>query len=381
MSPQVKYTTEHRLVPWSKLKINTALFGFRDPADYSDKAVEPIAENIAIHGQLTPSLVRDVVDWYEVLDGGRRYWGTGLNIRKQIAGFTEERLVPCQVIIGAASDRELVGAAATSNIARQAFNSLDRLRATVLLQKTGMPKSEIATCLGVSESTVDRDLLVAQTDWMMAHVQAHAIGQTDAANLLAIAKKAERLDDFRRILGAWIEETKQEIEAENRIRQAADDDPLTGTALWPQKRLTRDQVEAWGDAMKTQKEFAAATFKYRAQLKREKGVRRIEIDKLSTDVEVMTFRDTAKVYYRLVNLVDALRPIVKEKSEQEQKQTDSVMPTRMGLAALRELGLDELAEELKSGDQAELGSPGEPDPGFGQPAARDEVDALAEEEQ
>ena len=266
--------TERRQIPYSQFVVRVEDYSFREEEEFSGPAMKSFEEEIiATRGITNELFARDMHDGtFLLLDGHRRFVALGNIIERQVSGFSREMLIPANVVVKDASERELLARAIGINFQRSPIGALGRVKAAVSLTRHGMPKQEIARILGIGTSTLDRDLLIGTTEWIMDHVKGHDIAPTNASALLEAAKKAKRVEEFRDEFEGWVANTKERLREENRRRQARDEDLLTGADLWPQKYLTRDQLDNWAEALRTGQPFGKPVFKFKAMIKREKGI-------------------------------------------------------------------------------------------------------------
>lgn len=350
--------TELQQIPFSAIKLDADSYAFRDAEDLNPEALKSLAEDIAVHGLTTPLLVKQLGEGsYLGLDCHRRHGAITANIEQGVAGFTADMLVPALVIGEGASELAIVSRAVAANVNRQAYSAEGRVRVAVRLKRLGMPEAEIARILGVGESTVARDLAVGSDDEMMDHIRAHRITATNAATLMKAAQDANRVDDLKAALAGWLEEVQVDIRVEDQRRAANDEDPLTGAEKWPQRYLTPGQVKAWRTSLEAGKPLGPAEFRYKAIVRREKGLAKIEIDRFSKFAHEMTATEMAKLYTRMADLTDDLQDVLLEKhnaEERERSSCDGSEPQPRGRQRLRAMGLQDLAAELgdENGDEA-----------------------------
>jgi ParB-like chromosome segregation protein Spo0J len=369
--------TERRAIPYHQLVVRPEDYSFREEEEFSEAALKSLAEEIVATRGITNELsVRDLGDGTcLVLDGHRRYVALGILIERRVEGFSREMLVPANVVTTRdATERELLARAIGLNFHRSPIGAMGRIKAAVGLTRHGMPKAEVARILEIGTSTLDRDLLLGTTEWIMDHLRNHDITPTGAASLLEGARKAKRVDEFRAEFERWVGDTKERLREENQRRQARDEDLLAGPDLWAQKYLTRDQLEDWADALRTERPFGKAVFKFKALIRREKGTVRIEIDGLSKDVSELSTEDLGKIYERLVDMGEELIPVLERRLNEERRPAEGPAPKVAGRARLRALGLAELADRLDSIEKARAESAGQADPDFDRAPERDEKD-------
>ena len=377
--------TELLQIPFNDLTARPEDYAFRDEDDLVTKGdklkLKALSEDIATtRGIHTPILVRQQDDGkYLLLDGHRRYYATEILVNQGVDGFDRATLtMPANVIISEASELEMVARAVSANVQRQRFSGLGRIRAAIRLKQLGMPDAEIARILGVSESTINRDLIVGGDREIMDHIREHHITPSDAARLMGEADKVDKVAQFKREFGRWLRETQADIQREQERLVQNDKDPLTGAQTWPQKYLKREQVDAWCNALKQKKEFQKPSFRFKALIEGKRGQQKIEIASLSKEVADLSAKDLTKVLKRCVSLTAQLQPLIEEKRlEEKTDEDDQSQWDNLAEQQLREMGFGDLVEGLTEDRIAETGTDGEDAAGFDVAEPQDEEDATA----
>jgi len=333
-------------VPFSKIVAKEEDYAFREGSGtnpFSAKALLPLREKIKEHGGIhVPLLLRDRGDGtFLVVDGHRRYFSLKQLIDEGIQGFTPDMLLPANVLAAETSELVMVATGLSANIDRQPLAFEGRLKATKKLHELGMPIKSIAQLLGVSESTVERDLKLAGDDEMMSHVREHCIQATNAAALLASAAKHDRRDDLMAHFKEWVEATKAEIGADIAALKGQDAElavPVSKT--WPQSRLTPQLVKAWRSALEKNQPLTDPGFRFKAMIRSDGGVKRIEVDGLNMVVDDMAAGDVAKVLQRCVDLAAELEPVLTSKmaEESDEEATEAGEKASPGQQRLQQLG-------------------------------------------
>ena len=336
--------TDLRKILFSAIKVEPESNAYRDPEDFTEDALKPLAEDIARNGLCTPLLVQELPDdVYLLHNGHRRQAAITQNIRKGVVGFSPDMPLPALVIVGNPGELATAARAISANIQTQSFSALGRVRAGSRLKRLGMPEVEIARCLAISKSQLERDLALGENPTWMQHVADHEVAATTAAILIKAGTDAERLDELQAAFDAWLDQTWEVIYEEETRRREDDESSLTLSDRWPQKYLSREQVAAWMQALKSGGPLEAAVFRYRALVRREKGRRRLEIDGISKDIEDLSLRELAKVTARIADLDAELRRELREKVEAEKRaaqEPERVEGESPGRQLLKEFGLD-----------------------------------------
>ena len=180
--------------------------------------------------------------------------------------------VRAQIIASGASELALLARAVAANVHQRTLSPAGRQKAVMRLKKEGMPNKEIARVVGVSESTVDRDLALASSDCMLEHVNEGNITGTDAATLVKAANDANRMDDLCEAFAEWVGNTQKEIEAEDRRRREADEEPLAKADKLPRRYLTGEQIRAWKTALENGLPLGSPEFRFRARSSRRRAI-------------------------------------------------------------------------------------------------------------
>jgi hypothetical protein len=206
---------------------------------------------------------------------------------------------------------------------------------------------------------------------MMEHVRLNHIGATDAARLVKTARDKGRYDEFISMFETCVSVVQERLEREVAQLAEQDETSLHPVEVWPNRQLSREQLNSWGESLDTGTPFVEPSFRYRALLKREKGQQRIVVDPLDIVVADLSAEDTAKLYRRFVDLSVGLEPVLQEKAESEREgaragETADADPP--GLRRLRELGLGHLVPsaddpEAATDESAEASSGGQPPAG------------------
>jgi ParB-like chromosome segregation protein Spo0J len=337
-------------VPLNQIDDDPVNFAFRDDDELTDAGIKSLAEDIAVNGLTTPLLIAKRPNGrYLLINGHRRRRAILLNIKLGVAGFTDEMLVPVFVIDIGASELALVARAVSANVQQRSLSREGRQKAVVRLKHLGMPDKEIARCVGVSEQTVERDLALVKSGCMLAHVRDRNITGSQAALLVKVAEDAGRMDDLCAAFANWVDEVKANIQAEQQRRKEADEDPLPLPDTLPRSYMTAEQVATWKTALEKGLPLTSPGFRFRAQVKEEKGERRIIIDSVKAKVSELSAKDLAKVFVRCTDLAAEIKPLLEEKARAEaaaQPAQTTTTHSSKGRDALQELGLAHLVESI-----------------------------------
>lgn len=369
--------TELQRIPYNKLVVRPEDFGFRDEDELLTKGdslkLGSLADDIAASGGIrTPLLVKRQDDGtYLVLDGHRRYYATRILIDKGVEGFSEDMLVPANVIVSDVSELEMVRSAAAANINRQDLSPLGRIRLAVRLNKLGMDAEHIALDLHVGKTTIERDLAVGDDEDMMDHVKAKNITATNAATLMKAATDADRVEEFKEAFDAWLEKVENAIQEKEDWLEANDKDPLPKAQTWPQKYLSPEQVKTWKVALEKKKPLVEASFKFKALISGKPGQQKLEISSLSKDLADLSAADLTKVYRRVKALSLQLPRLLEEKRAEGPGVSQEIWD-KLAEEELRKEGFGDLL--VVTDDDEDDGTDGEPDPTADATGTREEQD-------
>ena len=278
------------------------------------------------HGGIhTPILLRARGDGtYLLVDGHRRYFALKQLIEENVAGYTPDMLLPAHVLAAETSDLVMVATGVSANTDRRAFAYEGRLEGDEEVVRIGHATEGDLQLLGVGESTVDRDLALAGDDEMMAYVRTHCIQATNAASLLAAAGKHSRRDALMSHFTGWLEATKAQIAADIATLKAQDaEQSVPVSQTWPQSRLAAGLVKHWRAALEKGQDLTDPGFRFKALVRSDGGVQRIEVDALNKTVDDMSAEDVAKVLQRCVDLAAKLEPVLTNKMAEESQESES----------------------------------------------------------
>ena len=187
--------------------------------EFSEEALQDLAESIAQHGVLQPLLVRPLLDGRYQLVAGERRWRAA-----RIAGLTE---VPA--VIREMSDHEMAELALVENLQREDLTPLEEAEGYQLLIDTyGMTQEEVAKAVGKSRPAVTNALrLLGLPEEVRDMVSAGILTAGHARTLLAFENEEE-----------IIEAAKQAAERGMTVR---DLEAMAKRAAAPKKEKPRSQ--------------------------------------------------------------------------------------------------------------------------------------------
>ena len=181
-------------VKFSELQARPEDYAFRRSVDsdpFSEAELRSLMEAIkAVGGITVPLLVKILISATGkllVLDGHRRFFALLRLIEAGVAGFNRDMLIPVQVMDAQTPELTAIAAVLASNVERKSLTFEGYLDAVMKLNKLGMPVRAIAELLHLSDTTINRYLLLGGDEKMRTHISRHHITATNAAMLVAVA--------------------------------------------------------------------------------------------------------------------------------------------------------------------------------------------------
>jgi len=350
-------------VKFRDIQIDAATNSYRDSDELSDASVAPLAEDMVAHGPITPWLVHELADGkYMGHDCHRRNAAVEYNIKRRAAGFSLDMEIPVQILPAATSELAIVKRAVASNIQRSALSDIGKIRAAVRLKALGATDIDIGQTLAVSASTVGRFLTLGTNPVWLTYCTDHDINFSTAVRLLQIAEAQERVADLNEAFDEWREDTRMAIDAEDNRRRANDETSLTISQKWLQSYLKAEQVETWIDQLRSGRPLGPPAFRYKVQIRKGDGGRRLEIEAINKDLDALSLEDLGKVAGRIADLNAELRKALLEKyAAQQQVQADggSEEEERPSQILFREIGLFLDGEQTAEAKEVELAAEAE----------------------
>ncbi|MBU3698479.1 MAG: ParB/RepB/Spo0J family partition protein [Candidatus Kapabacteria bacterium] len=173
------------------------------PRHYFDqKALEELAQSIAVHGVITPITVRRHFDGYELISGERRFRAS------QMAGLT---VIPAHVIeVG--SDAQMLEIALVENVQREDLDPLEVAQGYQrLIDDCNLKQEDVAVKVGKDRSTVANSLrLLKLPADIQAALRNRRISMGHARALLALSSESRMLAVLREIVNRELSVRKTE---------------------------------------------------------------------------------------------------------------------------------------------------------------------------
>ena len=335
-------------VKFRDIQIDAAANSYREVEELYDAAIESLAEDMLSHGLITPWLVQEQANGrYMAHDCHRRYHSVAYNIKRGAAGFTLDMEIPVHILPVATSELAVVKRAVASNIQRQGLSDIGKIRAAVRLKTLGATDVEIGQTLGVSVTTVGRLLTLGTNPVWMNYVSDHDIPFSTAVRLLQVAEAEGRLPDLNLAFDEWRGETREAIDAEDNRRRASDETSLTISQKWLQPYLKAEQVDAWIDQLRSGRPLGPPSFKFKAQIHKGEGPRRLEIEGINKEIDALSLETLGKIAGRIADLDADLQQALREKhaaAQQGQAASATADEERPSQRLWREYGLQGLLD-------------------------------------
>lgn len=159
---------------------------------FDERALQELAQSIAVHGVITPITVRKHFDQYELISGERRLRAS------KIAGLT---MIPAYVI-AVGSDAQMLEIALVENLQREDLNPLEvAIGYQRLIDECGMKQDDVAVKVGKDRSTVANFLrLLKLPSDAQAALRTRRISMGHARALLALSSEPSQLVVLREVI-------------------------------------------------------------------------------------------------------------------------------------------------------------------------------------
>ena len=149
--------------------------------EFSEDALEELAQSIRSHGILQPLSVRRVEGGYQLIAGERRLRAA------KLAGLSE---VPCLVM--RLTDRESGMVALIENLQRQDLDFIEEARGIgLLMERYGLTQEQAAQALGKSQSGIANKLrLLRHSEAVLSRIRREGLTERHARALLKLPEEA-----------------------------------------------------------------------------------------------------------------------------------------------------------------------------------------------
>lgn len=346
--------TQARMKP-TKVRFNELVL---DPARFchrlETKPDENLARSLATEGQNTPfKFFIDEGGNKTLVGGNLRHGGIGVNIERNLPGFTADMEVDAIQILNA-TEEDLLIISLTDNL-RKEFNQVERILISGKLWSDGVPDERAATALGVNVKTYKRDLALAKEGWLVEYIKEDCIAATTAYALVEEAEKAGRVPDLKEYLETVIDQRKREIDEKEKERLKK-----TGKGLRPGERLvkntfTREEIAHLKQQLRTNQPLdQEATWMFQAGVDAEEG--KLHISAIKLDLARAPVQQIADVVTTLSQAVKDSLPFLETRARLEGPEGPQARLLRSrsarDLSLLRGIGLGDLATQFEQASNA-----------------------------
>src|SRR5262245_8059162 len=242
----------------------------------------------------------------------------------------------------------------TENEQRLNFSTAEKLLIVKQFEEAKVPAPRAASSLAISGTQYSRFVAVASHDWLHQHVVQNCIGMTDAAELIMLATKYERVKEFKADLDVWVKEHQALIEQE-RQELAKVGKKLSGSGEHVKKFMTGKLVDHWAALLKEKKRFGGQPeFQFGILIDKGKGT--ISVPGRVFKATELAVADFETMIGELQDAVEELVPLLRERQVIEQARQLSEEEKRKELARILEARRQRKAQQTK--DNAGRPAPG-----------------------
>lgn len=340
-------------VPLKSIKTAIEEYGLRNEEALSDAALNDLMESIKTNGIIN-SLVgsRLSAGGVLLLDGHRRFTALSKLAEQGVAGFSKDMLVPMVVYDEETSEIEKFSIAITSNIDRESLPPEARYFICLRMHKAGATFAYIARCMRVSETSVARDVALAENEVMMSFVTEGIVPASFAAKTLQVAKKKKRVEDVHeafRKFGKW---ALAKIKHERAERKAKGKPPLSEAEQRPRRFLTEAQKNTWLTNLANGEPLGEPEFTFAAGVSDDgmitiKGVN-AKVDAIGRQGVIRMVRSCSEL---LVDLTDRLKQSSAAPPAEERHKRCTKFLQMLGIDGIDEEEIFDPELEAKWGDE------------------------------
>lgn len=163
---------------------------FQPRLAFDERELKELSESIKQHGIIQPLVLRQIGEKYEIIAGERRYKASCLAGLKQVPA-----------IIMNVDDGKSAELAVVENIQRKDLTAVEEAQSYKKLLDKGMTQEELATKLGVAQSTVANKVrLLALDDEIQQALLSNKISERHARSMLQIMDRNIQKQILRRII-------------------------------------------------------------------------------------------------------------------------------------------------------------------------------------
>jgi ParB-like chromosome segregation protein Spo0J len=333
-------------------------FANRFGLKYKLESLTDLLEDIKLHGMIEPVQVAKGPDGkWRIISGHRRIAVLYILARQGVPGFSEDMEVPVIEVQNASHLHLLVRSIATNELGER-LDVKERLLAVKKLDADQATKKEMASCLKVSEKSIERDLRLARDERLLQHVMDDHLPPTAASALAEIAAKNKRLDEFLDYFDGFVSRKKKEIEDEDRHAKHETGKGLKPSQVLVANRLEPHVVRGWIDALaKGHPLTEEPDLGFQAAFDRKTGVATIKVRLDATRAPV---EHVARAASQISKVAKRMAAVAKTRHELEAPEGPQAAlqdaDSFLDLDLLTQFGLDDVAiqleQELQAGEQS-----------------------------
>jgi hypothetical protein len=247
--------------------------------------------------------------------------------------------------------RDLLMRSIVENEQRNNYTTVEKLGIAKQCRDDKVPDVRAASALAVSETQYRRFVSIVEHPWLHQYVVNNCIGATDAAELIGLAVKNNRVAEFQEDLTAWVESHRRMIEAE-RQELAQVKKKLSGAAAQVKKYASPKLVKHWQDCLEHSRRFDEnINFLFGIHVDYKKGT--VTIPAAEWKLAELTSTNIATVIGELQEKVDEFIPLLRQRRMLEESTEMSAEEVERERARIREQRRQEKERKAK----AEAGQP------------------------
>ncbi|MDY3555981.1 hypothetical protein R5W24_005128 [Gemmata sp. JC717] len=338
------------------------------------ESLTPLAENLVSEGQQVPLTVYDSgrtdrgQKVYVLIGGFRRFHAIRKAIHEHLdaANIRDEMEVDVTEVVRGPSQseedfhRDLLVRSVGENEQRKNFTTEEKLAIVKQFEDGKVPAPRAASALAISQTQYDRFRAVVSVPWLHAYVAGNCLGMTDAAELIAAAKKHNWVEEFREDFDQWVAEKREFVEQE-RQELAKVGKKLSGPAEHVKKFADRKLVQHWAKLIEQRQRFGGRPqFQFGIAIDKEKKT--IIVPGRTFRSGELSAADMETMIAELQDAVTELIPLYRERQVIEEARNLSDED--------RQRELTRILENRRRQKEAEArANAGRPAGNFGKPAA------------
>ena len=370
-------TMQRTRVHLNDLVMDTDRFCHRKAATLNEEGLKDLMDSLVLEGLQVPvEYFSDTRGRKVLVKGHRRVTACKLLAGRNTPGFKEDMDVEAIEVQGATPEDLLIRSVADNEI-RLNLDRVSRIQVARKLADAGVQNERAARAMGISVKSYERDLLIARHGWMLQHVEDDDVPPTAAHELLSRAQEAGRLKELKEDLEIWVADKRKLIREKERMKKHKENKELRPSEKMIKRYLTKTLLVHWLELLKAKKRFDEdAKWQFAAGIERESG--QLHVSAVKLDVNKAPAESLAKVASKFSQMAKELRPYIRRRYEQERVEGGPVgAEVLYDLDYLRELGLEDMAEQIEEQLEQDVAADGEEDAEHEQAEERSEED-LAE---